>query len=169
VDPGALTPPVVDVVRRMAPDQPVENIRTLRQIRSERVGPERVNAILMGAFAALAAGIAAVGVFAVLAFSVSRRRKELGIRASFGADAGTLRRLVLREDMALQLRGLAVGGLAALALGGVLRGFLFGVEPNDPLLLVGVAVFLSAVALAASWVPAFRASRVDPVEALRLE
>jgi len=168
-DPAALTPVIVDIVRGLAPDQPIEKIRTLRQIRSETVAPERLNAILIGAFASLASLIAAVGVFGVLAFSVSQRTKEFGVRLSFGADERSLRYMVLREGMALQLTAVVLGAVVALGLSGFLRGFLFGIEPVDPVTMVGVALLLGVVALAASWAPAWRASRVEPVEVLRAE
>ena len=168
-DPALLAPAIVAIVRGLSPDQPIEKIRTLRQIRSETVAPERLNAILIGAFASLASLIAAVGVFGVLAFSVSQRTKEFGVRLSFGADERSLRNLVLREGMALQLAAVALGAVVALGLSRFLRRFLFEIEPVDPVTMIAAAVLLGVVALAASWAPAWRASRVEPVEVLRAE
>lgn len=169
VDPASLAPRLVGIVRDLAADQPVENVQTLRELRAETVGPERLNATLIGGFAVLAALIAAVGVFGVLAFSVSQRTKEFGVRLSFGADTGSLRRLVLGEGFRIQLVALLLGVVASLGLAQFLRGFLFGIEPVDPLTLVSVAALLTVVALVASWAPAERASRVEPVEVLRVE
>ena len=120
-------------------------------------------------FAVLSLAIAAIGVFGVLGFSVGQRTKEFGIRSSLGADARELLRMVLGEGLKLQSAALAVGLGTALLLAGFLRGFLFGIEPFDPPTLALVALVLSATALAASWLPAWRAARVAPVEVLRVD
>jgi len=169
VDPPALAPQLAGIVRGLVADQPVENVKTLRELRAETLGPERLNAALIGGFAVLAALIAAVGVFGVLAFSVSQRTQEFGVRLSFGADTASLRRLVLGEGFRIQLVALLLGVVASLGLAQFLRGFLFGVEPVDPITLVSVAALLTVVALVAAWAPAERASRVEPVEVLRVE
>jgi len=160
---------VVEVIRSLDGEQPVENVRTLSEIRSETLAPQKVNASLVSMFALLSLAIAAVGVFGVLAFSVGERTKEFGIRSTLGADARELLRMVLGEGMKLQSLALLVGIGAALLLAGFLRGFLFGIEPFDPPTLVLVAVVLSATALAASWLPAWRAARVAPIEVLRVD
>ncbi len=168
-DPSSVARSVVEVIRSLDGEQPVENVRTLSEIRSETLAPQKVNASLVSMFALLSLAIAAVGVFGVLAFSVGERTKEFGIRSTLGADARELLRMVLGEGMKLQSLALLVGIGAALLLAGFLRGFLFGIEPFDPPTLVLVAVVLSATALAASWLPAWRAARVAPIEVLRVD
>lgn len=155
------------IVRSLAPQQPIENVMTVDAIRDESVGPRRLNATLVGAFGALALLLAAVGIAAVLAFAVSTRTTEVGIRMSLGATPGSVRRMVLNEGAALVALGLVLGTAGALAMAGIIRGFLFEVEPYDPLTLALVAVLMIAIGLAASWVPAARASSIAPSEALR--
>ena len=133
------------------------------------MGPRRLNAWFIVAFGSLALVIAMVGIAGVLGFSVSSRTAEIGIRMSFGADAVGVQRMVMREGGILLATGVALGLVGALAATRVLRGLLFGVGPADPVTLVGVALFLLAVGLAACWLPAARAARVDPAEALRTD
>ena len=168
-DPSSVARSVVEIIHALDSEQPIENVRTLEEIRSETLAPQRVNATLVSLFAVLSLAIAAVGVFGVLGFSVGQRTKEFGIRSTLGADARELLRMVLGEGMRLQSAALLVGVGAALLLAGFLRGFLFGIEPFDPLTLALVALVLSAVALAASWLPAWRAARVAPIEVLRVD
>ncbi len=168
-DPTPMTPQVVEAIRALDPERPVEHIRTLAEARAESTAPQRLNATLFGAFAVLALIVAAVGVAAVLAFSVSARQRELGIRAALGADRRRLLRLVLWDAGGLALVGLAIGGAAAAALTRFLAGLLFEVEPLDPATFVTVAVLLLAVALLASLVPARRSTKTDPMRVLRAE
>ncbi len=168
-NPSSVARSVVAIVHALDSEQPIENVRTLEEIRSLTLAPRRVNATLVSMFAALSLAVAAVGVFGVLGFSVGQRTKEFGIRSSLGADARELLSMVLGEGMKLQSAALLVGLGAALLLAGFLRGFLFGIEPFDPPTLVLVALVLSATALAASWLPAWRAARVAPIEVLRVD
>ncbi len=159
----------VRVIRELDPEQPIENILTLAEIRDEAVAPSRLNASLITAFGALALLIAAVGIGGVLGFSVSQRTNEIGIRMSLGADGGAVQRMVLKEGTILLGIGLGIGIVASLIVSRLLTGLLFDVPPYDPVTLGVVAVILGLVGLGASWVPALRASSVEPVEALRYE
>ena len=124
---------------------------------------------LLGAFAALALLLAAVGIYSVLSYSVKRSVREIGIRLALGAPVGEVLRMVVFEAMKPTLLGVAIGTAGALALGRVLSSLIFGVRPTDPLTFVAVAALLAAVALVASIVPAYRATKVDPMVALRYE
>jgi predicted permease len=166
-DPATLTPAVTRIVRRIAPQLPIERVLTLNQIRDESVGPRRLNAQLVGSFGMLALIVAAIGIAAVLAFSVSARTAEIGIRMSLGADASRVHRMVLSEGGALVALGLTLGVLGALALSRLMQGLLFGVAPHDPMTLAMVVVLMAVVGIGACWVPALRAARIDPGIALR--
>ena len=165
----ALASPVRDVIRTLDPTQPIENVRTLERVRAESVAPQRLNATLIGGFALLAMVIAAVGVFSVLAFSVTQRTREFGIRTALGAGRGEVLGTVLREGLLLAGGGLVVGGLVAVGLARFLTSFLFGVSAGDPATFLLVGVGLALVAATASWLPARRAAGVDPVVALRAD
>jgi predicted permease len=155
------------IVRRLAPGAPIQGVLTVRQIKAESVAPQRLNAALVSSFGILAVVIAAVGIAGVLAFSVSARTNEIGIRMSLGADRGRVQRMILREGAVLLVIGLALGVTGAYFAGGVIRGFLFGVAPHDPVTFAGVAAMMAAIGLAACWVPALRASRIDPAITMR--
>jgi putative ABC transport system permease protein len=168
-DPAALVPAVMHAIREVSPQQLIEKVRTLEAIRDKSVAPRRLNALFLASFAGLALVIAMVGIGAVLAFSVSSRIHEIGIRMSIGADAGSVRRMVLTEGGVLLGAGVVFGLAGALAGARLLRGLLFGVGPNDPFTLGVVGVALAGIGLAACWLPAARAARVDPAVALRAE
>ena len=168
-DPAALVPAVMRAIRELSPQQLIEKVRTLEALRDKSVAPRRLNAIFLASFAGLALVIAMVGIGAVLAFSVSSRVHEIGIRMSIGADAASVRRMVLWEGGVLLGAGVLFGFVGALAAARLLRGLLFGVGPNDPFTLTAVAVALAGIGLAACWLPAARAARVDPAVALRAE
>jgi ABC-type antimicrobial peptide transport system permease subunit len=127
-----LIPAATRVIRRHAPNALIENVRTIAQIKDESVAPRRLNAALVTSFGLLAVLIAAVGIAGVLAFSVSARTNEIGIRMSLGADSARVERMILREGGALLLLGLAAGTVAAILSARAVRGLLFGVEPHDP-------------------------------------
>jgi putative ABC transport system permease protein len=168
-DPGQMQSAIVRAIHDVAPRQLVEKVATIDQIRGAAVAPQRLNAVFIVAFGVLAFVIAMVGIAGVLAFSVSSRTAEIGIRMSLGADAGRVRRMVLGEGGALLVAGIVVGTAGALAATRLLRGLLFGVTPHDPATLGGVALVLVTVGLAATWLPAARAARVDPAVALRAD
>jgi ABC-type lipoprotein release transport system permease subunit len=148
--------PVRDIIRTMDTRQPIEDVFTLERIRSESLAPQRLNAALIGGFALLAMVIAAVGVFSVLAFSVSQRAREFGIRTALGARRSDVEGTVLWEGLVLTGSGLLLGGLAAAGLSRVLTSFLFEVSTVDPATFVLVALVLTMVAATASWLPAAR-------------
>jgi putative ABC transport system permease protein len=164
-----IAPRVVETIRSLDPNRPIDHVQTLEEIRDETIAPQRLNATLIGLFALLALAIATVGVAGVLAFSVSQRTNELGIRLALGAERQTILRMILGEGAAMAAIGLVVGGLAAIPLSRLLSGLLFGVEPVDPPTIAVSAVLLVAVALIAAWIPARTATAVDPMTALRGE
>jgi putative ABC transport system permease protein len=129
----------------------------------------RVNAILLGVFAAVALAISAIGIYGVLAYSVNQRTREIGLRIALGAHPGGVLRLIVAEGMTVGLIGIGIGLLGGLALGRAVASLVYGVAVRDPATFAGVAVALTAVALAACVIPARRAARVDPMVALRYE
>ena len=155
------------IVRRLAPTTPIDHVLTIAQIKDQSVAPRRLNAALVSSFGLLAVLIAAVGIAGVLAFSVSARTNEIGIRMSLGADRGQVLRMVLWEGGVLLALGLGLGLGGAFVGAGVIRGLLFGVSPRDPMTLIGVALMMALIGLVACWIPAARAARVDPVVAMR--
>jgi predicted permease len=168
-DPAQLQPIVLKTIRNIDPKQLIENVATLEQVRDATVAPRRLNALFIASFGTLAMIIAMVGIAGVLAFSVSARTSEIGIRMSLGADAGKVHRMILGEGGSLLAIGLALGAILAFVASTALRSLLFGVAPHDPTTLVGVAGLLALVGVAACWLPAARAARVDPAIALRSE
>ena len=168
-DPTPVTGQIVEALRSLDPERPLEHVYTLAEIRDESLAPQRLNAVLFGIFAALALAIAAVGVAAVLAFNVTARRRELGIRAALGAEPSSLLALVLRDGSAMALVGLALGAVGGFALTRFMQGLLFEVEALDPLTFVAMGAVLLVVALAASFVPARWATQTPVVEVLRSE
>jgi hypothetical protein len=155
------------IVRAIAPTAPIENVLTVAQIKDQSVAPRRLNAALVSSFGILAVIIATVGIAGVLAFSVSSRTNEIGIRMSLGADPGRVQRMILGEGGVLLASGLALGVGGAFFAARIIRGLLFGVPPHDPITLIGVAVTMAAIGIGACWVPALRASRIDPAITMR--
>jgi ABC-type antimicrobial peptide transport system permease subunit len=164
---ATLAPATTRLVRSIAPKEPIENVLTVGQIRNESVAPRRLNAILVSSFGILAVVIAAVGIAGVLAFSVSARTNEIGIRMSLGADSGRVQRMILAEGGVLLALGLLLGVAGALTATQFIRGLLFGVAPNDPTTLAAVAAVMAAVGIGACWLPALRAASIDPATAIR--
>jgi putative ABC transport system permease protein len=168
-DPANLASAATRAVRSVAPEQPIEKVLTLDQIRDESVAPRRLNALLVASFGLLAVVIAAVGIAGVLAFSVSARTNEIGIRMTLGADAGKVQRMILGEGGVLLGLGLTLGVVGALLLSRLIRGLLFGVAPHDPVTLAIVALVMAGVGVTACWIPAARAARIDPGVAIRAQ
>ena len=168
-DPDAVAPHVIETIRQLAPNRPIDHEETLEELRDDSVAPQRLNAVLIGLFALLALAIATVGVAGVLAFSVSQRTNELGIRLALGAEQRTIHRMILGEGAAMAGTGLAVGGIAAVPLSRFLSGLLFGVAPTDGLTIAAAAVLRFVVALFAAWIPARTATSVDPMIALLVQ
>ena len=164
---------VANLVRKTVsaidPQLAVFNVRTMETLLETNVTQPRVTAWLFGMFAALALLLAAIGVYGVLAYLVTQRTREIGVRLALGARPASVRRLIVGHSLRLSLWGIAVGAAGALAAADVLESQLFGIKPRDPMTLAAVAVSLLGVALLASYVPARRATRVDPLTALRTE
>jgi predicted permease len=156
-------------VSSLDPTLPVVSFRTMDEVFSDSVSRPRFLAQLLGIFAVVALALAAIGTYGVLAYSVAVRRRELGIRMALGSSNQGLLSLVLRQGMGLAALGLVAGLLGALAVTRLASSLLFGVKPADPLTFVGVATFMLLVAFLACLVPARRATRVDPLVALRAE
>ncbi|CAN5783831.1 ABC transporter permease [soil metagenome] len=165
--PVALVPSVRNLLRELDSDMAMSRVRTVEGALAEAVAARRFVMLLLGAFALLAVTLAAIGIYGVLAYLLGQRTRELGIRMALGADRGAVLALVFRQSMAQVLPGLAIGAASALALTRVLRSQLFGVEPTDPVTFIAVTLLLLGVAVLATWVPARRALRVKPLEALR--
>ena len=140
---------------------------SLDAIRDASVGPRRINAMLVGSFGLLALVIAAIGIAAVLAFSVSARTNEIGVRMSLGAQPTQVLAMILGEGGVLVALGLFIGVVGSLWLARLIQGLLFNVGPNDPLTLTGVATLMAVIGIAACLVPAARAARIAPSQALR--
>jgi ABC-type antimicrobial peptide transport system permease subunit len=153
----------------MDPTLPLAEVRPLDAIVRDALGPERLNLRLVGAFALAALVLAGLGLYGVVNGSVLQRRREIGIRMAVGAEPGRVRRMVLGQGFALVVMGVVAGLGASWVAGRLLASLLHGVEPFDPLTYAGAAGVLGALALLASWVPARRATRIRPLEALRSE
>lgn len=166
-DPSSITAAATRLVRGIAPKVPIENVLTVGQIRDASVAPRRLNAVLVSSFGGLAVIIAAVGIAGVLAFSVSARTNEIGIRMSLGADSSRVQRMILSEGGVLLMFGLVIGVAGALFATRLMQGLLFGVAPTDPITLVIVAIGMAVVGVGACWLPALRAAGIDPAVAIR--
>jgi putative ABC transport system permease protein len=166
-DPAALAAPVREQLRAIDPDLPLSKIRTLEDVAARSVASQRAAMILLGIFGSLALTLAAAGIYGVMAHLVALRTAEIGVRMTLGARPGDVMRLVIREGTLQAVAGLAVGLTGAVLLMRSFRAMLFGVSPADPVTLAAVAAILMATALLACLIPARRAMRVDPVEALR--
>ncbi|MFY9531484.1 MAG: FtsX-like permease family protein, partial [Candidatus Acidiferrales bacterium] len=169
LDPASVTSAIREQVFAIDKDLPLYNIATMDQLISNSVAQPRLNLSLLVAFAALALVLAAVGVYGVMAFAVTQRTHEFGIRITLGALPADILKQVILEGGRLAVLGLALGLVAALALTRLMASLLFGVKPGDPLTLGLAAALLALVALAACYIPARRATRVNPVVALRYE
>jgi putative ABC transport system permease protein len=168
-DPVKLAGLVEQAVWSVNRDQPVSNVRTMEQVFSESVAQPRIFTLLMGVFAALALALASVGIYGVVSYSVSQRTHEVGVRMALGAERIDVLRLVVGQGMLLTGIGLGIGVAGAMALTRFLSSFLFSVRPTDPITFAVVALTLAGVALLATYIPARRAMKVDPMVALRYE
>jgi predicted permease len=166
--PELLTAAVRARVRALDPNVPVQ-LAPLQTFVARSVAGRRFAAGLLSGFALLAVGLAALGIYGVLAFAVAQRQREIGVRMALGAGRGDVRRMVVRDGMRAVLPGVVLGLAGALAVSRLLRGMLYGVSASDPLTFLSVAAVLTVVALLASWLPARRATRVDPMIAIRAE
>jgi len=168
-DAGAMLPAVRQQLAAIDPDQPVYNIQTLEEGVAAASFRNRFSMILFAIFAAVALSLAAIGIYGVMSYAVSARTQEIGVRLAVGADRRDVIWLVLRQVLWLTAIGLVIGMAGVVAASGAIRRSLFEVQPLDPMTLGAVAILLALVALVAGWLPAWRASRVDPVNALRYE
>jgi ABC-type antimicrobial peptide transport system permease subunit len=157
------------VMAEIAPDVPLVIVQTMRERIDDNTYIDRLLTTLSTGFAALATLLAGIGLYGVLAYNVQQRTRELGLRQALGAEPKQLRMLVLRQVGMMALIGLGLGLAAAVALGRIAEAVLFGLSGRDPAVIAAAAVVLAAVIAAASWLPAWRASRIAPTEALRYE
>jgi predicted permease len=165
-DPAPVIASARAIVRQLRPDVPV-TLQTIETIVSDSVSDRRFVLVLVGVFGVTALGLATLGVYSVISYLVTQRRQELGVRIALGAQSGDVLRLVLRQGAVLAVSGIAVGTVAALYLTRLLKGLVYGVSTTDPIAFGGVVALLVAVALVASFVPARRATQVDPMSVLR--
>jgi putative ABC transport system permease protein len=168
-DPAEMAPTVRREIAAIDADQPVSDVRTMTQVMADTVSRARFNTLLLGIFAGLATLLAAVGIFGVMNYSVQLRTREIGLRMALGAQPGRMLMLVLRQGLVLTLIGIGVGLVGALALSRVMSGLLYGVTASDPATFAVIVVVLAVVALVACYIPARRATRVDPLIALKYE
>jgi predicted permease len=169
MDPNSLVPTVRSLVSSMDKDLPLREVRTLDQYVSGSISAPRFEALLLGTFAALAFFLTAIGLYGVISFSVIQRTREMGIRIALGAQHGSISRMVLRQSASLTVIGVAIGLLASFFAVHLIHRLLYGIAATDPTTFVAVPVLLIAMSLLASYIPARRATRVDPITALRYE
>ena len=169
MEPHTLTAAVTSAIREATGGLPVAHIRTMDDIVVLTTSRERFNMLLLTVFGASALLMAAIGIYGLMSYSVQQRTQELGVRMALGAQAGNIRNMVIRQGMLLAAIGLMIGIAGAFWLTKFLTGFLFGVKTWDPMAFILTPILLSAVALAAVWLPARKATRVDPMSALRFE
>jgi predicted permease len=168
-NPVTIVPAVRQAVMGPWKDQPVFNVQTMEQVISSSIAGSRSRLVLLGIFAAIALLLAAVGIYGVVSYSVGQRTHEMGIRMALGARRRDVLRLVLGQGFTLALIGVAIGIIGALGITRFLSNFIYGVKPTDPLTFVAVSLILCSAALIASFIPARRATKVDPMLALRYE
>jgi putative ABC transport system permease protein len=168
-DPASIASSIRSAVQQVDKDQPISNIQTMDQLLADSVAQRRFNMLLLGIFACVALILAAVGIFGVMSYSVTQRTHEIGIRMALGAQGSDVLKLVVGQGMSLALIGVALGLLASVIMTRVMSNLLFGVSATDPLTFAGVSLLLTVIALIACYIPARRATRVEPVIALRYE
>jgi putative ABC transport system permease protein len=168
-DTANLVSSVRKIIREVDPDQPVSNVATMSEVLGVEAAQRRMGMIMLAAFAGLALLLASLGIYGVLAYFVTQHTNEIGVRIALGANRRNILALVLKKGMGLTLLGIAIGMAAAFALTRLMSSLLFGVKAFDPLTFVAVPLLLAMVALLACWIPARRATKVDPMIALRYE
>jgi len=169
IDPASMAAAIRAQMKDIDPELPLYNVTTLAQTLSDSVAPQRLNAWFLGTFALVALGLAALGIYGVMAFYVTQRTHEIGIRMALGAERGDVLGLVVRQGLRLTTVGVIVGLAGAWGLTRFLTGFLFGVRPTDFGTYTAVSFLLASVSVVACYIPARRATKVDPVVALRYE
>ena len=164
-----LAAPIGAALAAIDKDQPIHSFKPLETQVANLVAPQRFTTMLMAGFAALAALLAAVGIYGVMSYAVTQRTHEIGIRMALGAQTGDVMKVVMRQGVMLTVAGVTIGLAASLVLTRLISDLLFGVKATDPATLVAITVLLLVVALVACFIPARRATRVDPIVALRYE
>jgi ABC-type antimicrobial peptide transport system permease subunit len=167
IPPGEMSKRVRSALTPISPDLPRNEWRPLRQLVDKSVSPRRFVALLLGGFSVFALLLASLGIYAVVSYTVNQRTQEIGIRMALGASARALQTRILFETLRLAFWGMLFGLAASWGFGRALSGQLYGLEVTDPVTFVGVAILLSGVAAAAGYLPARRASQINPIEALR--
>jgi predicted permease len=169
MDPATIAPSLRRVIQSVDPDLPMIDLRTQREQINATMQMERAFAALTAGFGVLALALACVGIYGIMAYSVTQRTNEIGIRLALGAQPAQVRSMILRESTWLTVIGIVAGVASALWLTRLVKSMLYGVTPNDPVTLAAGVVLLLGIALAATWIPARRAASVQPMEALRRE
>jgi len=168
-DPSGFTEPIRRAIRSLDAEQPLSQMRTMEAILGETYSRQRFSTVLMSGFSIIALLLAAIGIYGMLAYSVTERTREIGVRVALGAQPGSIVSMIVGSGLRLVAAGTLAGIAGALALSGLLKGLLFGIQPTDVLTYVAVALVLASVAMAAAWIPARRAAKLDPMNALRAE
>jgi len=168
-DPAAAINALRQAFRVVDRDTPISNLQTLQKVLVDSTARQRFGAWLLGTFAALALGLAGVGIYGVMSYSVAQRAREIGVRMALGAGKNDVLKMVLRRGLALTLPGIALGLLGAFAVTRLMKSLLFNVSATDPVTFIRIASALAMIALLACWIPARRATKVDPMVALRCE
>jgi putative ABC transport system permease protein len=167
IDPAALAQSARAQALKVDPDQPVHSVTTMERLLDDTLQEDRFAMLFVALFAVAGLITAATGVYALLAYTVAQRRREIAVRMAIGASASSVARLIVMESLTLALAGCIVGAFGVAAVSRLARSVLFGIAPQDPLTLAATAAVLLAVVLAASWLPARRAARIDPVHFMK--
>ncbi len=168
-DPAGFTEAIRRTIRSLDAEQPLAQMRTMEEILGETYARQRFSTVLMSGFSIIALLLAAIGIYGMLAYSVNERTREIGVRVALGAQPRSIVSMIVGSGLRLVAGGTVVGIAGALALSGLIKGMLFGIQPTDVLTYVAVALLLASVAIVAAWIPARRAARLDPLNALRAE
>jgi ABC-type antimicrobial peptide transport system permease subunit len=156
-------------VAALDPEVPMFGVETMDERLADSLTQQQLNMLLLTGFALLALTLAAIGIYGVMSYLVSQRTQEIGLRMALGADRGRVLKLIVLQGLRLAGFGLVIGLVLAFGLARLISGMLYGTSPSDPLTFVGIAVLLAVVAFLASYIPALRATKVDPTVALRTE
>jgi putative ABC transport system permease protein len=168
-EPAALTSAIRNEVRKIDPNQPIYNVKTMETVIAESISDRRLNMALLGIFAATALILAVIGIYSVMSYVVSQNTREIGIRMALGAESRDVLKLVIGQGLSLASGGVLIGLIGAFALTRLMSSLLYGVAATDPMIFAGVSGLLMTTAVLACYLPARRATRVDPIVALRSE